>query len=730
MNKQIQNMTFFKRSVIASALLVAMSQASAVTFNLCTGTTTKTMPDGTVVTMWGYGDDSTGTCTVTVPGPQLIVPPGDTTLVVNLRNTLPEASSVMIPGLVGNSVPNPASADDFFTDINGNRRAKSMVASASAAGGVQTYTFTAKPGTYLYQSGTHAAVQVQMGLYGAATADSAVGEAYPGVSYDNEVVLMYSEIDPALHNAVRLNQYGPGTAMPSTINYKPRYFLVNGEAYTPASADIPAGAAGQRTLLRMLNAGIESHFPTMVGTTMSFVAEYGNQYPYARDQFSSLMAAGMTKDAILTPKTDGRLALFDRHLRLTNAAATPGGLMTFLSVGAAVPPGNSAPVGGADAFTVVAGSTLTVAAPGVLANDTDADGDALTAVLATGPANAAAFTLNADGSFSYTPNAGATSDSFTYMANDGTVNSAPVTVTITVDPVPNTAPVAVNDSGYTVTEGSILSVAAAGVLANDTDADGNALTAVLVTSPTGGSVTLNADGSFSYTPNAGTTTDSFTYMANDGLANSNVATVSITVTPLNAAPVTADDAYSVTEGTTLTVAAPGVLANDTDANGDALTATLTTSPVGGTLIFNANGSFSFTPTITGAGTSSFTYVANDGKVNSAPATVTITVNAAVNVAPVAVDDAGDVVKNTRTTNPKNSVTINLIANDTDVNNNIDPASIQIRSNPRKGTVVVNGDGTVTYTPKNGSTGSDSFSYRVYDLGGLRSNTATVRINIL
>ena len=112
-----------------------------------------------------------------------------------------------------------------------------------------------------------------------------------------------------------------------------------------------------------------------------------------------------------------------------------------------------------------------------------------------------------------------------------------------------------------------------GVLANDTDADGNTLTAAVVSGPSHGTLTLNANGSFTYTPAAGYHgADSFTYKANDGAADSNVATVSLTINAVNHAPVAVNDSYSLNQDTVLSVAAPGVLANDTDADGNTLTA--------------------------------------------------------------------------------------------------------------------------------------------------------------
>src|SRR5207247_717893 len=146
----------------------------------------------------------------------------------------------------------------------------------------------------------------------------------------------------------------------------------------------------------------------------------------------------------------------------------------------------------------------------------------------------------------------------TYKANDGIADSSVATVSITVNAV-NHAAVAVNDS-YSVNQDSTLNVTVPGVLGNDTDADGNTLTAMKVSDPSHGILTLNATGSFSYTPAAGYPgSDGFTYKANDGSLDSNVATVSITVNAVNHLPVAVNDSYSVNQDTTLNIAAPGVL---------------------------------------------------------------------------------------------------------------------------------------------------------------------------
>lgn len=189
---------------------------------------------------------------------------------------------------------------------------------------------------------------------------------------------------------------------------------------------------------------------------------------------------------------------------------------------------NSAPIATADSHETSEDVALTVAAPGVLGNDSDPDDDALTANLLTQPLNGSVV-LNANGRFTYTPRANFYgSDSFTYRASDGQVTSASATVTIAVNSV-NDAPVASADS-YGTAPGLPLAVAAPGILGNDSDVDGDSLTASLETGPANGSLTLNADGSFTYVPSAGFAgTDSFTYRANDGTVESSATTVSINV---------------------------------------------------------------------------------------------------------------------------------------------------------------------------------------------------------
>src|SRR5439155_9994807 len=117
--------------------------------------------------------------------------------------------------------------------------------------------------------------------------------------------------------------------------------------------------------------------------------------------------------------------------------------------------------------------------------------------------------------------------------------------------------------------------------------------------------------------------DSFTYKANDGQADSGIATVSITITGVNDAPVALNDSYTTAEDTTLNVAVPGVLANDTDVDRDALSAVLVSQPTHGSLTLNSNGSFSYVPAGNYHGSDSFTYKANDGQADSGTETAPI-----------------------------------------------------------------------------------------------------------
>ncbi len=392
-------------------------------------------------------------------------------------------------------------------------------------------------------------------------------------------------------------------------------------------------------------------------------------------------------------------------------------------------PQNQPPVAVNDSYSIVQDGLLdVVAGNGVLANDTDADGDTLTVRLIASPLQGTLTAFTAGGAFTYIPASGYNGpDSFTYVANDGTDDSNVATVSITVTPLPNRPPVAQNDT-YTTQQDVALVVAAPGVLGNDSDADGDPITAILDTNVANGTLSLNGSGGFDYIPNAGFFgVDTFSYVANDGTDNSNIANVTITVTeapPANNPPVALDDAYTTAQDATLDVPLPGVLSNDSDADNDPLTAVVSTNVAHGSLNLRADGSFAYVPSPGYFGTDSFAYVANDGTDDSNVATVTITITEAPpnNEPPVARDDAYTVGQDTLLDVPAPGV----LGNDTDPNS--DPLTSRLIADGTNGSAVVNADGSIGYLPNPGFTGQDTFIYVAND-GQLDSNQATVTITV-
>jgi hypothetical protein len=278
-----------------------------------------------------------------------------------------------------------------------------------------------------------------------------------------------------------------------------------------------------------------------------------------------------------------------------------------------------APLARADQFNTPANATLTITAPGVLGNDDNPSATPLSAVLVD-TTDHGALTLQANGAFTYSPVSNYVGqDEFTYQANNGKASNV-VRVTITVTAVPPTA----NDDQYFVALGETLQVSAPGVLANDVNPGGAPLQATVVAQPVDGVLTLNANGSFTYTPSVDLPSeDSFTYQASNGLG-SNVASVRIHILDPDGPPVAADDGYNVAIDETLNVGAPGVLGNDVNPLPGAMTVVPGRQPAHGDLTLNDNGSFSFTPDAGYNGQDSFTYRADNGQLSN-EATVTLTI---------------------------------------------------------------------------------------------------------
>jgi len=353
--------------VLAAAFLLWMGgSASAAEYWLRAETVTKTMPDATTVAMWGFALCTDGTYSAcdaaTVPGPDLTVGPADTSLTVHLRNKLTgplvEPVSIVIPGQT--AVMTPVK----FTDTTGRQRVKSFTAETPAdnATTVNYVWNNLKPGTYLYQSGTHPAVQVQMGLYGMMKKDFGANQAYssPTATFDTEVMLLMSEIDPIMHAHIAGGTYGTPAPLgvTSTMNYEPRYYLINGEPFSYSASPIPAGAAGQKALIRFLNAGLRDRVPVIQGLYLNVLAEDGNLLPYPKNQYSLMLPAGKTMDAVVTlPAAPGYIPVYDRRLGLTNWTTTPGGQLAYLEAAAAAKYTLSATVTGP-------GTVMAASAPG------------------------------------------------------------------------------------------------------------------------------------------------------------------------------------------------------------------------------------------------------------------------------------------------------------------------------------------------------------------------------
>jgi hypothetical protein len=322
----------FKTFLLAFFLVSGLAGvSSAAEFWLRAETFTKTMPGGEIVTMWGFAqctDVTYATCNPpSSPGPSLVVADTDPSLIIHVKNGLTglytEPVSLMIPG---------QAAATMVPVRNLDGRVRSFTHEADL-GATAVYSWPAfKPGTYVYQSATHPGLQIPMGLSGVVKKDGAPGEVYAGIPYTTEVILAFSEVDAILHKAVATGDYGSGKAVQTTTRYNPKYFLINGEPFSYTTSAIPAGSAGQPTLLRFLNTGADDYTPVLQGQHMTVVAEDGNPLVFPREQYALLLPAARTFDAILTPAQTGYLPLYDRRLHLYNGAASPGGMLVFLNI--------------------------------------------------------------------------------------------------------------------------------------------------------------------------------------------------------------------------------------------------------------------------------------------------------------------------------------------------------------------------------------------------------------
>ncbi|MGB8325457.1 MAG: Ig-like domain-containing protein [Candidatus Acidiferrum sp.] len=619
--------------------------------NLTAGPTSTTMPDGSTVPMWGYScgaivTGSSATCASLNPlgtgwSPVVITVPTGATggLTINLTNSLSFSNgnsvptSIMIVGQVGGGLGTSRTttaspthdtqqvtwptANSGPTNVPPPQGPRVQSFGTEVLVGTTATALTwpiLQPGTYLLESGTHPSIQGPMGLYGilvvtaapTATAgvETAPGTAYPAaaatgtaaVSYDAEVPVLLSEIDPVQNNAVSFAVNAPGfsettvwsgqpggcgnpattnagNCYPPAVNYTPLYYMINGVAFnktnagaslfpiTPATIAPASGTTGS-VLVRFVNAGVRMHVPSIVGsqvagqtgatnpivTGFKIIAEDGNPLPgVPKVQTDVFMAAGKVYDVMINGQTTSgttiapytsALAVYDRELSLSgNKTERDAGMLAYIGIN-----GGALPLAaGAGAFA---------------------------------PAVARADTYNA------------------------LVKNQTLTVS---DP-------------------------ARGVIANDTNVYG----VTLLAAPTNGTVTLNANGTFTYVPSGTATSDSFTYCANGtvtGTTCSSGITAAVTLAASNivdSGVTCAAQTYTSNIATYLAIKTPGVLAGCKDGAGLPLTvATATIAATGWTVHGDANGGF--TAVSGGAGSYSFTFQAQNSH-GALSAATTVTVN--------------------------------------------------------------------------------------------------------
>ena len=286
--------------------------------DLCATTGTVTMPDGVVVPIWGYAPgDCTSGAPAQLPGPTITAAEGNV-ISITLHNNLPVDTGLLFQG--------QSMAPDFV---------------GVPSGGSKLYTFTASnPGTYLYELALLPNTQYQtaMGLYGALIVSSATaGQAYDdaATAYDDEALLVLSEIDPELNNS----------ADPAAFDlraFAAKYFLINGKAY-PDTDGIQT-QPGNTLLLRYVNASLLQHSMTTLGVDQQVIANDGSPLTYPHRMVAETFGPGQTVDILVDVSAGAvqgsKYPLYDGNLMLHNSAAPGfGGMLTFINVGTDPVPG-------------------------------------------------------------------------------------------------------------------------------------------------------------------------------------------------------------------------------------------------------------------------------------------------------------------------------------------------------------------------------------------------------
>ena len=431
-------------------------------------------------------------------------------------------------------------------------------------------------------------------------------------------------------------------------------------------------------------------------------------------------------------------ANFNGHGTLTYTVKDPQGATTNATVSVTVTPVNDVPVAGNDVATTNHNQPVTIS---VLANDSDADGNVLHITSIENATNGTP-TLNADKTVTFTPNSGFGGDgTFSYTISDGVGGQATALVTVSVNsPAPVTPPpvtpppvtpppvtpppvtpppvtpppvvVTVGNDAVSINQDASVTIS---VLANDTAVEGS-LSLSGVSTPLNGTASINGNG-IVYTPNTGFHgTEAFTYTATNGSVSAE-GTVTVTIIRSNRAPVAVDDAIAMDFNTPFINISPEV--NDTDVDGDVLSVIEVGEALHGSALLNADGTINYRPADGFIGEDTFVYSIGDGHGATAVGTIVVTVALPAN-APLAVDDVVETLED-------QAVIISVLGNDEQA----DGPDVQIDAvtTPEHGSVTLNADGTLTYTPVLNFFGTDAFDYTLTNTVG-PATTATVSVTIL
>ncbi|TMP05576.1 hypothetical protein CWC11_09600 [Pseudoalteromonas sp. S3178] len=394
-----------------------------------------------------------------------------------------------------------------------------------------------------------------------------------------------------------------------------------------------------------------------------------------------------------TPNSNG-VAIVSYTISDGNGASASANLQITIS------PTNDAPVANSDSITIA--EDTQGALINVLSNDTDIDGDSLNISSVVSDIGNVAILNNL---IQYTPSANENGTAtISYTLTDG-IASTTGTLTVTITPV-NDAPIANSDAATILEDATTTNI---NVLSNDTDVENDSLS-ISSASATTGSVSV-AGSNLAYTPDADFNGQAIVnYTLTDG-AESTVGVLTITVTPVNDAPVANTDTATILEDASPT--SINVLSNDTDAEADSLTITTVSANIGSAVVVGDQ--VQYTPEADDNGTAIVTYTVSDGDAATS-GTLNITITP-VNDAPIANSDAATILEDATTTN------INVLSNDTDVEN--DSLSISSAS-ATTGSVSVAGS-NLAYTPDADFNGQAIVNYILTD--GAESSTGVLTITI-